>query len=321
MGLYGGLWADRLRRLISVTSAGYINFAAKAVFAAGANVSEGQDLNMANNSRIMLGDSLDGFGIDVTAGAGSLMYVTNNVESSTNYFSPAYNTFKCNTFFANSAYYGSTSSVAAPMIAGLTVPNGKTIVTPAIVGLGTEALKISPGATQSVQVLANDGSTVKWTFTGAGYLNANGSGPHLSCANIDGIAGSTLTITAGATAGDDIILKEGTGDGSTERILMLGGGYVTINGPTGTGSMNFGDGISYVSVISGTARFSTITNTAADGPPLFPKGLSITGLSTIATPANGVVSLYADTDDNVFKIVDQAGTHAAITHAAIDIVA
>lgn len=56
------------------------------------------------------------------------------------------------------------------------------------------------------------------------------SGQTLTASKLKGHNGSTLVIEAGDTAGDDVVIAEGSGDGSTNRVIVYGGGGLTLGG-------------------------------------------------------------------------------------------
>lgn len=130
------------------------------------------------------------------------------------------------------------------------------------------------------------------------------TGQTLTVGNIKGISGSTLTIAAGDTAGDDVVIAEGSGDGGNNRLTILGGSALNLLDPAGANAFAIDATTSYV--------YKNLDVGFTSGGNVKMRGyLDMASIATPAAPDNGYARIYAETD-NTLGVVDQAGATATI---------
>lgn len=96
---------------------------------------------------------------------------------------------------------------------------------------GTNSPFLIDGTTVSLQSGYSFEVSGATTFSGGVTIPA---GQKLITPEVKGVDGSTLTIAAGDTAGDDVQIVEGAGDGGHLRLDVRGGGGLLLNDPNGT---------------------------------------------------------------------------------------
>lgn len=134
-----------------------------------------------------------------------------------------------------------------------------------------------------------------------------------SGASIKDDGSDNLVVQAGAAAGSDVAIKEGSTDGGDTRLIVNGAG--TIQTFTAAGGLD---------IVAGTSGQTTLYNSINVVGKARADYIELDAQTSVTTPADGRVVIWAPLDaatvtDNVVQALDQAGTSADITHGAIDI--